>query len=303
MRLFEKLDEIHANSVTPKEFEETWGKSLDKYKDELADYVEQLYESYNEDAEVNNPTEVGLQPAAVPAAAAKASTTVEMKERSENNDLKSSLCTYPHSEKNNDGKSSILTSIIGQYDGKSSIFTIISQYLARKIQDKQGCFEREIIERLTTNAINTFIETFYEQIEENLVSEMSTIVGKILEEEVEEAEVKDRRLFNKKKSTSWEFKLLAVNTESEKRIIMGTPVVIKSLCSSVDDMSIVAKKLSLKKEVQGATSISATEKGMDTTEGMKVSKPNKGIDILFSDIGRLDVEEIFENLRKVEVPI
>ena len=87
MNLLEKIDEIQANSVTPEEFEETWGKSLDQYKSELADYVEHLYEERHAGAEVDiHPAENRLQPAApaaVAEAAAAAAETAGKKERKE----------------------------------------------------------------------------------------------------------------------------------------------------------------------------------------------------------------------------
>ena len=85
MNLLERIDEIQANSVTPEEFEETWGKSLEQYKSELADYVERLYEERRAEAEVvDHPAEVSHRPAAAPAAAAEAAAaTVETEGQNE----------------------------------------------------------------------------------------------------------------------------------------------------------------------------------------------------------------------------
>ncbi len=84
MDLLEKIDELQANSVTPKEFEDTWGMSLEQYKQELADYVEKVYMDRQVEAEVDNHAkEERRQPAAaLPAAAAGAAPSAKTKERS-----------------------------------------------------------------------------------------------------------------------------------------------------------------------------------------------------------------------------
>lgn len=81
MNLLEKIDELQANSVTPEEFERTWGKSLEQYNNELADYVEQLYTERRAGADVgNHPVKERLQLSAAEVAEAAAATATAERE-------------------------------------------------------------------------------------------------------------------------------------------------------------------------------------------------------------------------------
>lgn len=72
MDLLERIDEITANSVTPEEFKQTWGYTIDEYVKDMMNRIHQLEGRYT-------PTEVKMakvgriaaKPAAVPAASGK----------------------------------------------------------------------------------------------------------------------------------------------------------------------------------------------------------------------------------------
>lgn len=103
-----------------------------------------------------------------------------------------------------------------------------------------------------------------------------------------------RRLSNKKNSISWKLKLVAVKEESEESIATGVPMVIRNLDNPDDDISIVARTLSLKKKMLGATpttkpSVGGKEKVQDSIKGVQIARPTKGVNILSVDVGRLDI--------------
>ena len=69
-----RIDEIRANSVTPKEFKKVWGTSLEEYKAKMADYLENQLGLYDEENKENtHPAEGSPRTAAVETAAAKGS--------------------------------------------------------------------------------------------------------------------------------------------------------------------------------------------------------------------------------------
>lgn len=41
MNLLEKIDELRAKSVTPEQFEKTWGYSIDEYVDKMMRFVDE----------------------------------------------------------------------------------------------------------------------------------------------------------------------------------------------------------------------------------------------------------------------
>ena len=71
-------------------------------------------------------------------------------------------------------------------------------------------------------------------------------------------------------------------------------MVLRNLGNPDDDMSIVARKLSLKKKMLDATpmtkpSVDGRKKVLNSLKGIQVAKPTKGINILSVDVGRLDI--------------
>jgi len=107
-------------------------------------------------------------------------------------------------------------------------------------------------------------------------------------ENIGKIKLKKRMLSYKKDPISWKLKLVAVKEESEKSISTGTPMVLRNLSYPDDDMSIVARKLSLKKKMLYVTPITKSS-GDVRTKVLDQIKLTKGVNILSVDVGRLDI--------------
>lgn len=53
MSLLDRINEIRANSVTDKEYEEFWGEDLDKHVDELMDFAAEFDAQMEKLVEIN----------------------------------------------------------------------------------------------------------------------------------------------------------------------------------------------------------------------------------------------------------
>lgn len=128
--------------------------------------------------------------------------------------------------------------------------------------------------------------------EKNQNIEFIAVNGIGEEENIGKIKLKKRRLSNKKNSSSWKLKLVAVKKESDDNISTGAPMVLRSLGNPDDDMSIVARKLSLKKKMLEATpitkpSVDGRRKVPNSIKGVQV--PTKDVNILSVDVGKLDI--------------
>ena len=260
-KLIDRIDDVRANSVTPEEFKETWGYSLKEHVDDMMDFVRKLERDFATGSAAKDVKE-RQQPTIVPSSGAKADTaTTETTGKSESNNL----------FRNDDTKNSPATTAINQDDTKMEMTIDVDD----------------------AESINMLADSILEQIEkilsENILSEKihdmlkKIVVTKGNKAKRKGSKVTQHSLQKKIEPTSWVLKLVAVNTGSEKSIEEGEPVEIRSIDNPGDDHTLVARVLNTDRRKSGCIP-KATPFG-----GVKVTKPTKGANILFSDLGRLDV--------------
>lgn len=234
LKLLDKIDEVRANSVTPEEFKQIWGLSLEEHVNYMMNYIGDLKSKAPVKRVAMEFTKERLQPAAIPAAAAKEKTAI--------------------------------------------------MPMPKNIQ-------KEIRKSLSED-INNLVEKILTENNQNI--EFINVEGIGGKENIGKIKLKKRMLSYKKDPISWKLKLVAVKEESEKSISTGTPMVLRNLSYPDDDMSIVARKLSLKKKMLYATPITKSsgdvwKKVLDQINDVQVIKPTKGVNILSVDVGRLDI--------------
>jgi len=264
--LMDRIDEVRANSVTPEKFEKTWGCSLEEHVDDMMDFIHDLESKDSDDRIVKEATKKELLqfvaiPAAIPAAAAKEKTAIKLKDIQK--EIRKSLFK----------------------DIKNLVEKIPAAAAKEKTAIKLKDIQKEIRKSLFKD-IKNLVEKILTENNQNI--EFINVEGIGGKENIGKIKLKKRMLSYKKDPISWKLKLVAVKEESEKSISTGTPMVLRNLSYPDDDMSIVARKLSLKKKMLYVTPITKSS-GDVRTKVLDQIKLTKGVNILSVDVGRLDI--------------